>query len=165
MYIEVTEDVRKIFEKLEKFKDTGRLKFTIYVFNSLNTGHINSKNELNPDLIEEDDLVVFNLDMVGLTHNFVEIYLEYLTMVFNNIGTMFSKGYQENGNVMGIHYNKFDKPLLSMFEKLSYNEKLEVLAELFIRLDNESLFNDKYPLLELKNNGFEIAKNIISLKI
>ena len=101
MYIETTENVRKIFDKLEKFKDTGKLKFTIYVFDSLNTGHINSKNELNPELTEDDDLVVFNLDMVGLTHNFAEIYLEYLTMEFNNIATMFSKGYQENGNVMG----------------------------------------------------------------
>lgn len=165
MYIETTENVRKIFDKLEKFKDTGKLKFTIYVFDSLNTGHINSKNELNPELTEDDDLVVFNLDMVGLTHNFAEIYLEYLTMEFNNIATMFSKCYQENGNVMGIHYNKYDKPLLSMFEKLSYNEKLEVLAELFIRLDNKSLFQDKYTLLELTGNGFEIAKNIIDLKI
>ena len=66
MYIETTENVRKIFDKLEKFKDTGKLKFTIYVFDSLNTGHINSKNELNPELTEDDDLVVFNLDMVGL---------------------------------------------------------------------------------------------------
>lgn len=166
MYIsEVTEDVRKIFDKLEKIKETGRLKFVIYVFDSLNNGHINSKNEVNPSLVEDDDLVIFNLDTIGLSHNFAEIYFEYLTIVFNNIGTLLSKAYQENGNVMGIHYNKYDKPLLSMFEKLSYNEKLDVLAELFIRLDNKTLFNDEYPILDLSVNGFEVARNILEQKI
>lgn len=66
---------------------------------------------------------------------------------------------------MGIHYNKYDKPLLSMFEKLSYNEKLDVLAELFIRLDNKTLFNDEYPILDLSVNGFEVARNILEQKI
>ena len=86
-------------------------------------------------------------------------------MVFNATATKLSKGYQDNGNVEGIHYNKYDKPLLSRFEKLSYNEKLDVFAEIFIRLDNDSLFENNYEMLELNINGFEIANNIINLKI
>ncbi len=148
MYItDTTDNVRKVFDKMAKFEDSGRLKFVIYVFDRLNSGHINSKNEVNPNLTEDEDIIIFNLDMIGLNNNFAEIYLEYLTMVFNNVGTLLSKAYQENGNVMGIHYNKYDKPLLSMFEKLSYNEKLDALAEIFIRLGNETLFNDKLVLV------------------
>lgn len=166
MYItDTTDNVRKVFDKMAKFEDSGRLKFVIYVFDRLNSGHINSKDEVNPNLTEDEDIIIFNLDMIGLNNNFAEIYLEYLTMVFNNVGTLLSKAYQENGNVMGIHYNKYDKPLLSMFEKLSYNEKLDALAEIFIRLDNETLFNDKYPILELSVDGFETARNIIEQKI
>ncbi len=166
MYItDTTDNVRKVFDKMAKFEDSGRLKFVIYVFDRLNSGHINSKNEVNPNLTEDEDIIIFNLDMIGLNNNFAEIYLEYLTMVFNNVGTLLSKAYQENGNVMGIHYNKYDKPLLSMFEKLSYNEKLDALAEIFIRLGNETLFNDKYPILELNVDGFETARNIIEQKI
>ena len=48
--------------------------------------------------------------------------------------------------------------------KLSYNEKLDVFAELIIRLDNDNLFEGKYDMLSLNNNGFEIASNIIKLK-
>ncbi len=166
MYItDTTDNVRKVFEKLAEFKETGKLKFVIYVFDRLNAGHINNKNEVNPNLIEEDDIIIFDLDMIGLNNNFAEIYLEYLTMVFNNVEESLSKAYQENGNVVGIHYNECDKSLLSMFENLSYNEKLDVLAEIFIMLDNETLFNDKYPTLELDINGYEIAKNIIEQKI
>lgn len=166
MYItNTTDNVRKVFDKMAKFEDSGRLKFVIYVFDRLNSGHINSKDEVNPNLIEDDEMVIFNLDTIGITNNFAEIYLEYLTMVFNNVATKLSKSYQENGNVMGIHYNKYDKPLLSMFEKLSYNEKLDALAEIFIRLGNEILFNDKYPMLELGIDGFETARNIIEQKI
>lgn len=166
MYItDTTDNVIKIFDKVSKFEDSGRLKFVIYVFDCLNNDHINSKDEVNPNLIENEDITIFNLDMIGLNKNFAEIYLEYLTMVFNNVGTLLSKAYQENGNVMGIHYNKYDKTLLSIFEKLSYNEKLDVLAEMFIRLDNETLFSDKYPMLELNIDGFEVARNIIEQKI
>lgn len=166
MYItETTDNVRRVFSKMEKFDDSGRLKFVIYVFDRLNNGHINSKNEANPDLIEDDEMIIFSLDTIGVSNNFTEIYLEYLTMVFNNVATKLSKSYQENGNVMGIHYNKYDKPLLSMFEKLSYNEKLDVLAEVFIRLGNDTLFNHKYQMLELSIDGFETARNIIKQKI
>ena len=111
------------------------------------------------------EMIIFSLDTIGVSNNFTEIYLEYLTMVFNNVATKLSKSYQENGNVMGIHYNKYDKPLLSMFEKLSYNEKLDVLAEVFIRLGNDTLFNHKYQMLELSIDGFETARNIIKQKI
>lgn len=166
MYItDTTDNVRKVFDKMAKFEDSGRLKFVIYVFDCLNSGHINSKNEINSNLIEDDEMIIFNLDTIGITNNFAEIYLEYLTMVFNNVATKLSKSYQENGNVVGIHYNKYDKPLLSMFEKLSYNEKLDALAEIFIRLGNDTLFINKYPMLELGIDGFETARNIIEQKI
>ena len=166
MYItNTTEDVRKLVENLLNKDDVAKLKFLIYVFDLATHKQINSKNEVNPDLVEDEDLIVFDLEDAGMINHYADIYLEYLVMVFNATATKLSKGYQDNGNVEGIHYNKYDKPLLSRFEKLSYNEKLDVFAEIFIRLDNDSLFENNYEMLELNINGFEIANNIINLKI
>lgn len=165
MYItETTDNVRKLIETLLTKKDEAKLKFLIYMFDLATQQQINSKNEMNPTLIEDDDLVIFNLEDVGMANNYADIYLEYLVMTFNATATKLSKGYQDNGSVEGIHYNKFDKPLLSRFMKLSYNEKLDVFAEMIIRLDNDNLFEGKYDMLSLNNNGFEIASNIIKLK-
>lgn len=165
MYItETTDNVRKLIETLLTKKDEAKLKFLIYMFDLATQQQINSKNEMNPTLIEDDDLVIFNLEDVGMANNYADIYLEYLVMTFNATATKLSKGYQDNGSVEGIHYNKFDKPLLSRFMKLSYNEKLDAFAEMIIRLDNDNLFEGKYDMLSLNNNGFEIASNIIKLK-
>lgn len=166
MYItNTTENVRKVIEDLLKKDDVAKLKFLIYLFDLATHQQINSKNEANPDLVEDDDLIIFNLEDAGMTNNYGDIYLEYLVMVFNSTATKLSKGYQDNGNVEGIHYNKYDKPLLSKFEKLSYNEKLDVFAEIFIRLDNDNLFENKYEMLTLNTSGFDIASNITNLKI
>lgn len=166
MYVANTTDaVRRVVEGLLKKDDVAKLKFLIYVFDLATHQQINSKNEVNPDLVEDEDLVIFDLEDAGMANHYADIYLEYLVMVFNATATKLSKAYQDNGNVEGIHYNKFDKPLLSKFEKLTYNEKLDVFAEILIRLDNDSLFETKYDMLELNVNGFKVASNIINLKI
>ncbi len=51
MYIEATNNVKKIFDSIEQFNDESRLKFLIYIFDKLNNDQINSKNEINPNLI------------------------------------------------------------------------------------------------------------------
>lgn len=166
MYItDTTDNVRDLIEKIEKKDDIEKLKFLIYIFDLATHQQINSKNEMNPDLVEDDNLIIFNLEDAGMINNYADIYLEYLVMIFNATAIKLSKGYQDNGNVEGIHYNKYDKPLLSKFSRLSFNEKLDVFAEIFIRLDNETLFENKYEMLTLNTNGFEIASNINNLKI
>ncbi len=166
MYItETTEKVRKIFEMLDRRDDIGKLKFLIYIFDRATHQQINDKNEANPDLIENDDLIIFDLEDAGLVNNYANIFLEYLVMTFNGTADRYSKGYQDNGNVEGINYNKYDKLLISNFENLSYNEKLDIFREIFIRIENGSLFNNEYKMLALIANGFDIANNINNLKI
>lgn len=166
MYItNTTENVRKIIEQLSKKDDVAKLKFLIYIFDLATHQQVNDKNEVNPNLIEDDDLIIFDLENAGMINNYADIYLEYLVITFNATATKLSKGYQDNGNVEGIHYNKFDKPLLSKFEKLSYNEKLDVFREIFIKLENDSMFDGKYEILQLNTNGYDIASNITNLKI
>lgn len=166
MYItNTTEKVRKLIEELETKNDITKLKFLIYIFGLLNNNQINNKNEVNPNLVDIDDMKVFSLETIGLSPNAGTIVLQYFVMLYNGI-TNTNEAYEENGNVLGINYNKIDTQIISRFEKLEFNEKLDVFSEIIIRYDNETYFNERFMTLNLdpKLNGFDLAKMIQNYK-
>lgn len=166
MYItETTNNVRLLIEKLEKKEDIKKLKFLIYIFGLLNNNQINDKNEANLNLIEDGEFKLFTFDMVGLSDNACTIFLQYLVMLYNQI-TDTENVYEDNGNVLGMIYDVDDKEITSQFEKLKFNEKLDVFSEIIIKYDNETYFNDKITILQFDSrlSGFDIAKKIKDLK-
>ena len=166
MYItKTTENVRKIIGEIENKDDLTILKFLIYIFGLLNNNQINDKNEANPNLIEDDDIKIFTLDMVGLSANACTILLEYFVMLYNGL-TNTKDAYEDNGNVLGIIYTNEDKKIDSQFEKLDFNEKLDVFSEIIIRYDNETYFDDKITIISFhsKSSGFDIANMIKNYK-
>lgn len=166
MYItNTTEDVKKLVEELEATSDLTKLKFLVYIFGLLNNNQINDKNESNPDLIENDDMTIFNSEAIGLTTNACTILLQYFAMLYNGM-TDSKDAYEDNGNLLGINYNKEDKKIASKFEKLNFNEKLDVFSEIIIRYDNETYFDNRILVVSLNSelSGFDIAKIIQSFK-
>lgn len=166
MYItNTTEDVKKLVEELEATSDLTKLKFLVYIFGLLNNNQINDKNESNPDLIENDDMAIFNSEAIGLTTNACTILLQYFAMLYNGM-TDSKDAYEDNGNLLGINYNKEDKKIASKFEKLNFNEKLDVFSEIIIRYDNETYFDNRILVVSLNSelSGFDIAKIIQSFK-
>lgn len=166
MYItNTTEDVRKLVEELERKNDICKLKFIIYIFNLLNNNQINDKNEPNPDLVEDDNLKIFNLEAIGLSLNACTILLQYFAMIYNGM-TNSKDAYEDNETVMGITYSKEDQNIASQFEKLDYNEKLDFFSEIIIRYDNETFFDEKTLVLSFGSelDGFNIAKMIKDFK-
>ena len=167
MYItDTTDNVRNLIEKIEKKDDISKLKFLIYVFDLLNNNQINDKNEANPDLIEDDEMEIFTLESVGLSENACTILLKYFVMLYNGL-TNSKEAYEDNGNVLGIVYDKDDKKLDSQFERLNYNEKLDVFSEIIIRYDNETYFEKKVTIISFdsKTNGFDLAHLIQEQKV
>jgi len=165
MYIEnITDNVRNLINEIETKDDLNKLKFLIYIFGLLNNNQINEDNEANPNLIDKD-IKIFTLDIVGLSYNACTILLEYFVMLYNGL-TNTKKAYIDNTNVIGIEYDKDDKNLISKFESLSFNEKLDMFSEIVIRYDNETYFKDKITILtfDSKSNGFDIAKIIQEYK-
>ena len=166
MYItNTTENVRKLIEELAKQNDISKLKFIIYVFNLLNNNQVNDKNELNPDLLEDDNLKIFNLEAIGLSPNACTILLQYFAMIYNGM-TNSKDAYEDNGTIMGITYSKEDQNIVSQFEKLDYNEKLDVFSEIIIRYDNETFFDERTLVLSFGSelDGFNITKMIKDFK-
>ena len=166
MYItNTTEDVRKLVEELEGKNDICKLKFLIYIFNLLNNNQINDRNEPNPDLLEDDNLKIFNLEAIGFSPNACTILLQYFAMIYNGM-TNSKDAYEDNGTIMGITYSKEDQNIVSQFEKLDYNEKLDVFSEIIIRYDNETFFDERTLVLSFGSelDGFNITKMIKDFK-
>ena len=166
MYItNTTEDVKKLVEELETTSDLTKLKFLIYIFDLLNNNQINDKNESNPDLVEDDDMTIFDSEVIGLSKNACTILLQYFAMLYNG-ATDSKDAYEYNGNVIGTYLDKEDKEIASKFEKLNFNEKLDVFSEVIIRYDNETYFKEKTLVISLglTLSGFDIANQIQTFK-
>lgn len=166
MYItETTDNVKNIFEQLQKLSDIGKLRFLLYTYGLLNNNQINNKNEKNPDLIEDADLIIFNMQLLGFNNNQCTTFLQYLVMI-NNLINDKNKIYEDGANVIGIEFEDDELKVISMFEKLNFLEKLDVFSELFIKYDNDTYFENKIATLSWdKNlNGFDIAKIIQNIK-
>lgn len=166
MYItNTTDNVRSLIEELEQKKDLNKLRFLIYIFNLLNNNQINDKNEANPDLKDDEDIKIFNLEMTGLSPNSCTILLQYFASLYNAI-TKSNEVYEDNGNVIGLNYDKEDNEIISKFEKLDFNEKLDLFSEIIIRYDNETYFDKKITMLSFDSelSGFDIAKQIKDFK-
>lgn len=166
MYItETTDNVRKLMEEIEHQEDISKLKFLIYIFGLLNNNQINDKNEANPDLMEGNNVKIFNLESIGLPFNACTVLLQYFVMLYNGI-TNTKDIYEDTGNIIGVAYSSEEKTLLAKFEKLGFNEKLDIFSEIIIRCDNETYFksNIVIPMFDSTSNGYAIAKRIKSLK-
>lgn len=103
--------------------------------------------------------------MIGLPENTCTILLEYFTMLYNGL-TNTKNAYVDNGNVLWIVCDLEDKKLDSQFEKLDYNEKLDVFSEIIIRYDNETFFRDKITIISFdsRSSGFDMANMIKKYK-
>lgn len=166
MYItETTDNVRKLMEEIEHQEDISKLKFLIYIFGLLNNNQINDKNEANPDLMEDNNVKIFNLESICLPFNACTVLLQYFVMLYNGI-TNTKDIYEDTGNIIGVAYSSEEKTLLAKFEKLGFNEKLDIFSEIIIRCDNETYFksNIVIPMFDSTSNGYAIAKRIKSLK-
>lgn len=167
MYItDTTENVKKLINELEGKEDLTKLKFLIYIFGLLNNNQINDKNEANPDLVENDEMEIFTLETIGLSKNACTLLLQYFAMLYNKL-TINESAYEDNGNILGVVYDKDDKKLDSQFEKLNYNEKLDVFSEVIIRYDNKTYFNNNIISIpfDTKTSGFDIAHLIQNQKV
>ncbi len=156
-------NVKIIFDKIEKMPDIEKMKFLIYVFNLLNNNQINNKNEANPSLVEDDDLIVFNFESIGIENYLCNSFLRYNAVIFNKL-LKCNDAIEENGNILGIDYESKVEIVISSFEKLSFNEKLDLIGELIIRYDNEAFFNHHIIPFNLEYSGYDIAKLIKDFK-
>lgn len=114
---------------------------------------------------DDEDIKIFNLEMTGLSPNSCTILLQYFASLYNAI-TKSNEVYEDSGNVIGVNYDKEDNEIISKFEKLDFNEKLDLFSEIIIKYDNEIYFDEKITMLSFDSelSGFDIAKQMKDFK-
>ena len=95
-------------------------------------------NEVNPNLLDDGiDIEIFNPSSIDYRYLVIEIkeYWNYKYSLYR----LYPKEYKE---------------LMPIFEKISFKEKKDVIAELFLILEHDELLPDNI-------DGYEIARRIL----
>jgi hypothetical protein len=141
MYIESSEKVKEFFCEYEDLKLEEKISSSIYIFNSFGNNQINSLNDYNPDKLDSD-IDIFNLNILGFPNDSIDMIIDYLKYLL------------KHKKIKSENRNKF----LSKYEKLNFVEKIDVITEIIIRIDNETLIDDVwFPRLDSNLSGFDIA--------
>ena len=157
MYIKTNKNVIEIISELEKENLETKLKFFIYVVEQIDNNLVNEKNSANPSL-EEDEFKILDFNTLGVNSEIVLI--DYL---LSELYKLTKEQTVYNGGVLGINYSSVDY-LIKLFESLNFVEKLDLISELFIRYDNDTLFLNAIMSTGLDISGYEIANNIMRFK-
>ena len=139
MYLKNTSnEVKELVIKINELDRDDKLKFINYIFDLWDKNQINSLNEVNPNLLDDGiDIEIFNPSSIDYRYLVIE-NKEYCNYTFN-LYRLYPKEYKE---------------LIPVFEKLSFKEKKDTLAELFLILGHDELLPDNI-------DGYEIARKII----
>ena len=139
MYLKNTSNEEKeLVIKINELDRDDKLKFINYIFDLWDKNQINSLNEVNPNLLDDGiDIEIFNPSSIDYRYLVIK-NKEYCNYTFN-LYRLYPKEYKE---------------LIPVFEKLSFKEKKDTLAELFLILGHDELLPDNI-------DGYEIARKII----
>jgi hypothetical protein len=139
MYLRNTSnEVKDLIERVNDLDDENKMKSIIYILDLWDKNQINSLNETNPNLLDDSiDINIFNTISIG------EYYL------INQIKEYWNIKY----NLYQLYLKEY-KGLIPVFEKISFKEKKNILAELFLVLEHNELLPDNI-------DAYEIARRII----
>lgn len=124
--------------KINELDKENKLKFIDYIFNLWDRNQINSLNESNLNLLDDSiDIEIFDPSSIDYPYLVNEIK-EYWNYKYN-LYRLYPKEYRK---------------LIPVFERLSFEERKDVLAELFLILEHDELLPDNI-------DGYEIARRIL----
>lgn len=139
MYLKNTSnEVKELVIKINELDRDDKLKFISYVFNLWDRNQINSLNETNHNLLDDGkDIEIFNPSSIDYRYLVIEIkeYWNYKYSLYRI-------------------YPKEYKKMIRIFERLSFEEKKDVFAKLFLVIEHDELLPDNI-------DGYEIARRII----
>lgn len=122
------------FEHLEENEQIGFIK---YVLERFDNDQINSLDEENPNLLDDTiNISIFNPISIGYDNNLISEITKYLNYRL---------------------YQKSTNDLLSKYEKLSFEDKINVVTEIILFLESKDLLPDYL-------DGYSVARAILNYK-
>ena len=139
MYLKNTSnEVKELVIKINELDRDDKLKFISYVFNLWDRDQINSLSEVNHSLLDDSiDIEIINPSSIDYPYLVNEI----------------NERWNYNYNLYRL-YPKEYKKMIRIFERLSFKEKKDVIAELFLVIEHDELLPDSI-------DGYEIARKIL----
>lgn len=131
--------IKNLIESLDNLEKKNQIKFICYVLDSWDNNLINSFNTSSPDL-KDTSIEIFNPLVIGCSSNLIKDIKGYLNYNYNSFYRFYQKGIEN---------------VLSNFEKLSYEDKIIFLKELFLFLEQNNLLPDNI-------DGYIVARNIMN---
>lgn len=131
--------IKNLIESLDNLEKKDQIKFICYVLDSWDNNLINSLNTCNPDL-EDTNIEIFNPLVIGYSNNLIKDIKCYLNYNYNSFYRFYQKDIEN---------------VLSNFEKLSYEDKIIFLKELYLFLEQNNLLPDNI-------DGYIVARNIMN---
>ena len=156
MYLSNTsKKVKDLFNLFEEQNNIVRGEISIYIFEEWNNNLINEKNEINPQTTDED-YEIFNPTSIILSENFAH---SLASVILENMNKELEKKQLVGiDDFLKINLSDNSKKIISLFEKLDFIEKIDVIAELLIRYDNDELLEGHYYLPKMSiESGYDIA--------
>lgn len=164
MYItKTTKKVYELFDRYDELSDIDRIEICIILFEEWNNKLINEKNEINP-MNTDEDYEIFTPSIAGLNENIGHLIADMFFATMNN--SLEIKKQLVEDNYLLMELNEESKKWISQFEKLSYIEKIEIIEELIIRYDNETIIEafNGIPKINTFINGYEVVSIIEKYK-
>ena len=169
MYItETSQKVYDLFNEFDELDDKEKLEVNIIIFEEWSSNLINSKNTADVLKYDDSEIEIFNPSVIGLNNNIGHYCSSMFIMLLNGLLTenRLSIKEIENLDFLSIKLSENSSKWISCYEKLSFLEKLDVLTEIFIRYDNNTLFETLKGLLKIDTSidGYTMARLIKNYK-
>lgn len=166
MYItETSKNVFDLFEKFEKLDDLERLNVCIILSEEWSNKLINERNEINPTTTDED-FEIFSPSSLGIEEYFGHLIATEFYAI--KINALKCEDDVIDDNYLNMKLTEIEKNWLLSFEKLLFEEKIDIISEMLIRYDNDTLFEEikDYPAFgdDIELNGYNIASEIKEYK-
>ena len=159
-----TKQVKDLFSLFEELSFSDKLQVLITIFEEWGNNQINSLNEANPNLLDEAiKIEIFNPECLGYENAlgnkiaqslFITLEAENIKKTDNLVIHTILSNY--------VKYTSEAKRLISAYSKFFFVEKIDVVKELFIKLEADNYFREISDLPF--ENGFDIASSIDDYK-
>jgi len=120
------------------------------------------RSKENIETMSKDN--VFNFKKIGIPNTKFENLIERILLLYNGTSCFKKKHYCLfcNGNIIGIRYSIEQENLISSFNEMNYENKIDVIEEFIKLFDKEICFNEKIIILNNSSNvtGYEITEAI-----
>lgn len=161
--INSSREVKTIMECVDSLKDYQKLQVFIPIFEQWSNNQINDKNEANPDLIDEEEIIIFNPSSIELDNVFgISLVGEIYLFLVQKYSIKASEIVSESFDMQLVH-DREELQVLKKFERLSFKDKIDVVVEIILLLGNFKIKGAGNEIMDSKI-CFDIARKILDYK-